>query len=647
MDDQTPESYESPADKQAKKPSWIDGWKRPFKIRDTADKAKDKAKDAAKQTVRQAAKQLAKKVLAAIGRALASAAAAVIGAIGGWWVLAIAVVIFIILAAISCSMFNTASVGWFGKSSPKPAGKDSQIVADLKGQNSQPAKNSGGLPVAGFSRLDLQNSQDKDYINSGQIDARLAEALKYLADKHNRIMISHIISDYINMDTNPESGADRDPQLVANVSAHKDGLAADVAEIDFVYKVLEVNEDCTTLSFGKIYDLAYYREPDRHSGGLSAIPEIDEDSINELIYNLNTLKGNLVTLRQKFQGAVYELRQSPHDPEMVIRLERTIAALDNAIAKLEGLITNLSNLLANLKELRQALIELSDNMSKLNLPEEVTAPLIESVNTAVNMINSLTRSIPQINILVNKANTTFAKFVDQSNNLDSRALAALADPVRTSLSEVDRLFTISQVNKLGGINQLLRSAINTLRTINSLIGNSTVQAITNQINNLKNQLNATGNANQLLKLECQGVISSDKVPNEMVPYMVSPNTVFGGNPLSQAVPIKVSWQDTKPDIAHVGNTHDESLTTDPRIFYIVYQPEARRKVHQVIGELLQFPYDKVDWRRYRVTQLITFSEDRDVAPFAAALDRLYDKVRPANFGLFAMPESWPHIHIGY
>ncbi len=80
----------------------------------------------------------------------------------------------------------------------------------------------------------------------------------------------------------------------------------------------------------------------------------------------------------------------------------------------------------------------------------------------------------------------------------------------------------------------------------------------------------------------------------------------------------------------------------------VYRPEARRKVHLVLRELLDMPFALNDID-LRVTQLITYSHERDVRPFEhdGTLDRVYGQGRSKNFGLFAMKEAFRHLHIGY
>jgi len=147
-------------------------------------------------------------------------------------------------------------------------------------------------------------------------------------------------------------------------------------------------------------------------------------------------------------------------------------------------------------------------------------------------------------------------------------------------------------------------------------------------------------SDELLRLECQGN-----------PTDILVNTTWSGQP-AEGLPIKMIYQDTKPDNPHAGNTADPSLSLNPidqQIYDAVYQPEARRKTHQVIAELLAYPATTEVPESYRVTQLITYSQERDVDPFDkdGTLDKVYGLNRPNNYGLFAMEEAWQNVHIGY
>lgn len=276
--------------------------------------------------------------------------------------------------------------------------------------NSGPPDSPYNNPVIGYNQIVFKDQKDKQFIQDGKIDDRLARALAYISKKHGMIRISHIISDYEYMNAY-EAGQETNSQVIKNITAHKDGLAADLDMIDFVYKVFETNTECAAASNGLAGDIVYYND-------------LDEE-----------------LLRLKCRGDIFDTAQT----------------------------------------------------------------------------NTLWRNLP-----------------------------------------------------------------------------------------------------------------------------------------AQALPIKILYQDTKPNIEHAGNETDpcpDSLTNpeDRLVCDQVYRPEARRKVHQALGELLQFPYDTENLTFYRITQLITYSEERDVLPFAedGTLDQLYGVPREANFGLFAMLEAWQNIHLGY
>jgi len=395
----------------------------PTSKQDLKDKAVRKATEPAKKALSNVAKKLARQAAQAVAR-LAAQAAAYVVAFFGWWVLIIIAIIVILVLIFSLYLYSTAANGYFGKAQPVAAGT-AATNSDVKKAVDYSAK---PTDVKGYNQLMFLVASDKDYLaNSGKIDARLVKALNYLISKHKMIRISHIISDYDLMNTN-ETGSDTNPQIIANITAHKDGLAADTDEIDFVYKTVEFDAKC-------------------QSGGVGAIA-----------------------------GAL-------------------------------------------------------------------------GVGTVI-----------------------------------------------------------------GGVGT----------------GDSDIVYY--------NDLNQ-----ELLRLYCQASITD---------IAKDTNTIFKGQP-AQAIPVKILWQDCKPNIKHAGNQPDPCTTiTDPveqLVFQKVYQPEARRKVHQAITELLQWPYDSGNKDYYRITQLITYSYSRDVAPWEkdGTLDQLYGLPRPANYGLFYMLEAWQNIHIGY
>lgn len=184
--------------------------------------AGDKGKDLGKKAIKGAAKKAA----AAIARYAASAASAAAAAVG-WPVLAGCLAIFLIILLIFGGLACVSLSGHFGKTFPQSAGKNDANVVALVAATKVKAKNN-------THKLDFKNQRDFEYLESGKIDRRLAAALNYLVQRHEHISISHIVSGYEDMKLDPESGTFHDSQITKNISAHKEGLAADIDEIDYV-----------------------------------------------------------------------------------------------------------------------------------------------------------------------------------------------------------------------------------------------------------------------------------------------------------------------------------------------------------------------------------------------------------------------------
>lgn len=202
-------------------------------------KAKGKAGNVADQAARRGARALAR----AAGAALKRAAVAVVtwaAGLVGWPVLIGCGVLFLIILLVFGSLAAYYVRGSAGKTIPQRAGKNdpniAKIVAMTK-QSTGDAANLLSMASVGSGdnmKVNFLNSRDLEYIKSGQVDKRLLAALVYLAEHHEHIRISHIVSGYEDMQTNVESGSFHDRQLANNISAHKDGLAADIDEVDYV-----------------------------------------------------------------------------------------------------------------------------------------------------------------------------------------------------------------------------------------------------------------------------------------------------------------------------------------------------------------------------------------------------------------------------
>jgi hypothetical protein len=77
-----------------------------------------------------------------------------------------------------------------------------------------------------------------------------------------------------------------------------------------------------------------------------------------------------------------------------------------------------------------------------------------------------------------------------------------------------------------------------------------------------------------------------------------------------------------------------------------YKNISRDYIHKTDQELLAMSTELKD-PVMKPTQIITFSKDRDVTPFATEIDNLYGKNRQSNYGLFSMKEMQNRIHVGY
>lgn len=369
------------------------------------DKDKDKKEGAAEKEAEKEAKKgiraLAKAAWQIISKAIMSALTWLTSTIGWPIIIGCGVIALIILAFSIVIGAHFYTIGPIGKSGPQPGGTGDPSIPALNDLNKQKTR-------ADYFKLDYLTARDKEYIQTGKMDRRLGEVLVWLINKHERIRVSHIISEYEDMPVNNESGTESNSAVVNNISAHKDGLAADLDELDFVFKVFEDTDECDEASDGAMTDIVYY--------------------------------------------------------------------------------------------------------------------------------NDLEEELFRIECLTPKTAKTKA------------------------------------------------------------------------------------------------------------------NTTFKNNP-AIAIPIQIRWQDKKPsNIKWLENVEDPGDTTDPtqkEIYQKVYQPEARRKVHLVIDELLKYPSEKGDPTKYRLVQLITFSFSRDVQPFSAVLDDLYGQNRSSNFGLFSMNEAWWNLHLAY
>lgn len=563
--------------------------------RATVSDATKKASEAVKKFVKEMVKKIAVRLAAAIGP-------------WGWLIIGILIIILIIVFII----FGGTAVSYLnrqgGTTNQILAKPDSEEVKAIVSSSQTPAKGVGDtINGSNYHLFDFLSPKDKQYVQEGKVDKRLIEALNYLVSKHNRIAVSYIISTYNEMPVDPE--ASQESQLASNVSLHKRGMAADVSQIDFVYKSIEPSKLCAGGGlFGGVpqNDIVYTADN---------LPTTDPASIGSVdaASAFNNTSGTLQNISQDASGIA-----SGGSQEISNKLEEVKNQINNISATFSSNASGVNDLKNNITALNNNLSNLRNLVSQSALSQEDKNSLNQKLDNLNQQLSTLSYRYLQLDALVNDIsnllNSSLYSIENEINSNISNALSQL-DGLKSQLESLKNLPNTSIIRDLGSINSALSQISNTVNIAN--LGGS--------LDGLSGLL---GGSNELLRLYCEG----------------GPAT---GLSTKEAIPIKVSWQDAKPNIKHTAPDADESLTTDPRVYYSVYRPEARKKVHQVIAELLQFPYDMKNVETYKVSQLVTYSQERDVDPFASILNTLYGKIRPGNVGLFSMPESWAQVHIGF
>lgn len=592
--------------------------------------------------VKEAGKQALKKVVTeAIKKALAAALKYVIGFFG-WPCLIIAIIIVIIMAVIALALFASASDGSLGgKSTPTPSGKDYPGVKTVLDAAKQGAKSSEGGGVAGHNLLGI-NDTDQKAIEDGLIDKRLLDALAYLSQRHLSLDISHIVSDYQNM--KGESGANA--QLQSNVSAHQEGLAADIATIDFVYKVHMPDPICSE----GMGDLVYYSDQGAKigtadtntstnpaSGDTSASTgdveagQAEADAQAEAIDQI--LKEIQDTLDNKCAGStnskIIELKQKV--AELRTKIVEFKNKLDEALKALKALQTGLNTATGIIQTAGQSVPSEFDEINRyLTLAIAHLGTINRTLASVIPVLQTATEEISQ----------AVSENCAQVDEATAQTAAGQFDQVSASIEKLPDLPTLGNLSALGPvINEIVSQ-------LQQIAAETLAQQLPDIIEEIKPDLGTLGSvlptgSQELLRLYCVAK-----------PGDINANTTFKGR-AAEAIPIKVAWQDPKPtDTKYTDpGAKDDCLYREPILGPVVciqvFRPEAQRKVHQVISELLQYPYDMGNKYTYRVRQIITFSYARDVKPFWDKLKDLYGLPRGENIGLFQMPEAWAQIHISY
>lgn len=603
-------------------------------------KAKEGLKETTKKMDAQVATNFRKRASQAVLRALKQMVArlgAWAAAAAGWPVWVITIILIIVLLIVSAVAGGAAVSyinGWGGTHNEQLATPDSQEVkAILDSAKASAGGTSGSGNASSFHLFDFLDSSDKTAVEQGKIDRRILAALQYLAKKHNRIAVSHLVSEYNKMPVDIETSSTN--QLNQNVSAHKRGLAADVAQIDFVTKSVEPSKVCTGgggfLGIGDATaqnDIVYFADglPTTTPNDISTSPAPEAYSSNAQAMQAISNYINQIDIKGS-KALLPKLQQVQNS------VNSTISNLNNDAAGLTSLRTNMATIYGQIGTINTQL-----NSSALS-PEQKAA-LQKKLDTLNQQLMTASYRFQQLSSVALQEENRISQLSSQLQadmgkinvNLDS--VNAELDKLNISLGQIGNFQNISIVHDLGGLNDALNNINSQFSAFSSSISNLPVLTTvsTNLGGSLDNFGGIFGSANELLRLYCLG----------------GPST---GTATKTAIPIKVTWQDDKPDISHVSSDADDCSTYESimgdAVCYAVFRPQARTKVHQVITELLQFPYDAKDENFYKVTQLVTFSQERDVDPFKETLDKLYGLPRPGNLGLFSMPESWSQVHVGY
>jgi hypothetical protein len=582
---------------------------------------RNNAKNEAGKQVKKEATQIGKKALQAVMQAvkkiaaqIASYVAGLITAYGGWIIvlLVIILIIVLILFGSACASYQS---GHGGTSDPQLAKSGSDEVKNIIKDSETPAKGvDGSSNAADFHLFDFLSASDKQYVLDGKIDRRILLALDYLVQKHNRIGVSYFITAYKDMPVDIES--DSDSQLAENVSLHQRGMAADIAQIDFVYKALEPSKVCTAALTGtQLNDIVYYSD---------GMPTTDPATIGEKSTptNLTSTKENL----QQTTDAINKINTN-NNQEINNKLNSIKNNINQISANLDKNSGQLSSLQTNVTNVNNNIEQIKTTINQSDIPQDQKDALIQKVGNLTQQLSTLTYRFNQLDTLATKEQ----ELIDNINTEILQNTAALNGDITAINGEIDKINSnIDQLNKIQDIAVI--KDIDTINTdLNKIAGEYTnLGSLGGSLDGLTSVVGAN---NELLRLYCFGGETATTLPSK------------------EAIPIKALWQDDKPNIAHVSADKDDCTTHEtvagPLVCYTVFRPQAQIKVHQVITELLQFPYDMQDEQEYRVNQLVTFSQERDVDPFSDILDKLYGNPRPGNVGLFSMPESWAQVHIGF
>jgi uncharacterized coiled-coil DUF342 family protein len=385
------------------------------------------------------------------------------------------------------------------------------------------------------------------------------------------------------------------------------------------------------------------------------------DTVNQ---NLSSLVDGLNGIKGNFEGKIIgDINEQTQNNEVVKKINETVTKIQSILNTVTTLKNNLGNFVNKATSLQNSLSTIGGIANTVADVDKITSKVGIDTSSARDIANQIDKINQAISTSLNKVNGILSILDQETNNLNN-LLSQLQNYSNKPASEVSKYLDtlVPSLNSLEAIGHIdILSALNIdLSPLSSLQG-----IIDGYINKLKTETfdkikaELEGKLKEAIGAELGNVIGSQipglsslglggGVENKVLMRMpcvgnkvlVTPSdTKLGGNK-AVIIPLKVEWQENS-GLASVTNLSDQQA------FFTVLQPETRRKVHELITQTLQFPYDMKDKFYYKANQIITFSAVRDVQPFWLKLKDLYGEKRGANIGLFAMPEALPHVHIAY
>ena len=293
-------------------------------------KAKKAGGDAAKKAAKKGLKMAAKAAARAIAHAAVAAFNAIVGVVGLPVVIGCLVITLIVLLVFG-SLAAYYLRGGAGKTAPQRAGKDDPNIAKVLALTGQETGESG----SGNMKLNFLHQRDLEYIQSGEIDKRLLAALVYLAERHEHIRVSHIVSVYEDMKTNVESGMFHDKQKRNNISAHQDGLAADIDEIDYLKDKCDCGDKIPVkVSWQTIGENPFGEAPDALNQ-IKGSDDLLKDDVKKALEKMGVKGLDDPSVQQKLKDGYGALKNinSPYDltdPDIIADLKGIgITGIDN------------------------------------------------------------------------------------------------------------------------------------------------------------------------------------------------------------------------------------------------------------------------------------------------------------------------------